>query len=82
MTKILCRKLQSEKSQMAFQPLPGKIGQYIFQNISQEGWQMWLIHQTKLINEYRLDPMSTKAQQFLKEEMLTFLFGNEAMDIE
>ena len=82
MTTILCRKLESEKSQMAFQPVPGKLGEFLYQNISGEAWQMWLIQQTKIINEYRLNPMDPKAQAFLKDEMLTYLFGSEQIDIE
>ncbi|MCP8352579.1 oxidative damage protection protein [Candidatus Synchoanobacter obligatus] len=71
---IYCKKLKQNLPQLAFLPFPGDMGARIQQNISAEAWQQWLIQQTKLINEYRMDPMSEKTQQFLREEMESFLF--------
>jgi Fe-S cluster biosynthesis and repair protein YggX len=56
-------------------PYPGALGQRIYDNISKEAWQLWLRHQTMLINEYRLSPIEPKARKFLVEEMEKFLFG-------
>ena len=41
---------------------PGDLGKRIYLNISQEAWQMWVGHQTMLINEYRLTPVDPKAR--------------------
>jgi len=57
------------------QPYPGELGERIYAHVSQEGWKMWLGHQTMLINEYRLSPMDPKARQFLEQEMENFFFG-------
>jgi Fe-S cluster biosynthesis and repair protein YggX len=57
-------------------PYPGALGQRIYDNISKEAWQLWLRHQTMLINEYRLSPIEPKARKFLVEEMEKFLFGD------
>jgi Fe-S cluster biosynthesis and repair protein YggX len=57
-------------------PYPGPLGQRIYDNISKEAWQLWLRHQTMLINEYRLSPIEPKARKFLVEEMEKFLFGD------
>lgn len=57
------------------QPYPGELGKKIFEQISTEAWQMWLIHQTMLINEYRLSMLDPKAREFLAQEMEKFLFG-------
>lgn len=46
-------------------------------SISKEAWQMWLAHQTMLINEYRLNMLDDKAREFLKTEMNHFLFEEE-----
>ena len=43
-------------------------------SISKEAWELWLGHQTMLINEYRLNLVEPKARTFLKEEMIKFLF--------
>jgi len=36
---------------------------------------MWLEHSKMLINEYRLDLMSPKAQQILREQVEQYFFG-------
>lgn len=56
-------------------PYPGELGQRLFENVSLEAWQMWLQHQTMLINEYRLTPIEPKDRAFLETEMEKFFFG-------
>ena len=56
-------------------PYPGELGQRIYDNVSKEGWQQWVGHQTMLMNEYRLTPVDPKARKFLEEEMEKFFFG-------
>jgi Fe-S cluster biosynthesis and repair protein YggX len=58
-----------------YAPYPGELGKRIYQQVSKEGWQRWVAHQTMLINEYRLTPIEPKARQFLVAEMEKFLFG-------
>jgi Fe-S cluster biosynthesis and repair protein YggX len=57
-------------------PYPGALGKRIFDNVSAEAWQLWLKHQTMLINEYRLTPFEPKSRQFLETEMEKFFFGD------
>ena len=56
-------------------PYPGELGQRIFEEVSKEAWQMWLQHQTMLINENRLSPIEPKDRAFLEGEMDKFFFG-------
>lgn len=72
---VNCVKLGREAEGMDKKPYPGELGERIFNNVSKEAWQMWLQHQTMLINEYRLSPMDPKARQFLEKEMENFFFG-------
>jgi len=72
---VNCVKLQKEAEGLNAQPYPGDLGKRIYENVSQQGWQMWLQHQTILINEYRLTPIEPKARQFLVDEMEKFFFG-------
>ena len=51
---VQCLRLGTEAEGLDFPPVPGALGQKIFENISKEGWQQWLKHQTMLINENRL----------------------------
>ena len=72
---IHCVKLDKEAEGLETSPYPGELGQKILENISREAWQMWLAHQTMLINEYRLTPFEPKARKFLEEEMEKYFFG-------
>ncbi len=71
---MFCKKLASEQDPLDYVPVPGAVGERIFEEISQAAWNLWLIQQTKLINEYRLDLLDPKAQNFLDSEMMQFLF--------
>jgi len=76
MTRMVqCVKLEKEAEGLEYLPYPGELGQKIYDNVSQEGWQMWVGHQTMLMNEYRLTPVDPKARKFLEEEMEKFFFG-------
>ena len=76
MTRIVtCIKLGKEAEGLTAAPYPGDLGRRIFENVSKEAWQMWLKHQTMLINEYRLTPLDPKARSFLEQEMERFFFG-------
>lgn len=72
---VYCMKLGKEAEGLERQPYPGELGKRIFDNISKEAWQMWMKHQTMLINEYGLTPVDPKARQFLVSEMEKFFFG-------
>jgi Fe-S cluster biosynthesis and repair protein YggX len=75
---VHCVKLGREAEGLGYQPYPGELGKRIYDNVSQEAWQMWLRQQTMLINEYRLTPIEPKARQFLEEQMEKFFFGEGA----
>ena len=72
---IYCSKLKKEAEGLPQAPLPGELGKKIYEHISREAWQMWLGHQTMLINEYRLSMIDPKSRAFLMQEMEKFLFG-------
>ena len=75
---VNCVLLGEEKPGLDRPPYPGELGQRIFENVSQEGWQQWLAHQTMLINEYRLVPIEPKDRAFLEAEMEKFFFTGGA----
>ena len=54
--KVHCVKLDKEADGLNAVTYPGELGERIYKEVSQEAWQMWLGHQTMLINEYRLTP--------------------------
>ena len=75
MREVNCVKLKKTAEGLEREPYPGELGAKIFDNVSKEAWDLWLKHQTMLINEYRLTPIEPKARKFLEEEMEKFFFG-------
>jgi Fe-S cluster biosynthesis and repair protein YggX len=72
---VQCVHLKREAPGLDRPPYPGELGKRIYENVSKEGWQKWVAHQTMLINEYRLTPIEPKARKFLEAEMEKFFFG-------
>ena len=71
---VFCHKLQIEAPALTAPPFPGELGERIQKEISKPAWDLWINHQTMLINEYRLNLMTPEARQFLTKEMKKFLF--------
>lgn len=73
---VHCAHLGKDAEGLDRAPYPGPIGQRVYQEISKEAWQLWLAHQTMLINENRLTLIDPDARRFLEKEMEKFLFGD------
>jgi Fe-S cluster biosynthesis and repair protein YggX len=73
--KVKCVVLGKESEGLPRQPYPGELGRRIYESVSQEAWQMWLRHQTMLINENRLSLIDPQARKFLEQQMERFFFG-------
>ncbi|HWS03113.1 MAG TPA: oxidative damage protection protein [Gammaproteobacteria bacterium] len=73
---VNCVKLKKEAEGLDRPTYPGDLGKRVFENVSKEGWQLWVRHQTMLINEYRLSPVDPKARKFIEEQMEKFFFGD------
>ena len=72
---VNCAKLGREAEGLDFPPWPGELGKRVYESISKEAWQLWIQHQTMIINEYRLNAMDPKARELISTEMEKFLFG-------
>lgn len=79
MTRMVqCAKLGKELPAVTYKPFDNPLGQRIYDEISQEAWNMWIEHSKMIVNEYRLDLTSKKAHDVLLEQCETFLFGEGA----
>ena len=76
---VTCRKYKVELEGLARPPLPGAIGQDIFDNVSQKAWAEWTELQTQLINEKQLSTIDPDARKYLAEQREKFL-NNEQHD--
>lgn len=72
---IYCQHLKKEAEGLETVPHPGELGQRIFENISREGWSLWLQQLTMIINEFGLSTADPRAMSLIEEHMLSFLFG-------
>jgi len=76
MTRMVkCVKLGKEAEGLDYPTWPGELGRRIYENVSKQAWQMWLGHQTMLMNEYRINPLDPKARKLIQDEMEKFFFG-------
>lgn len=75
MRTVFCSKLKKDLPGLESAPLPGDFGKKIYDNISQEAWDAWMIEQTKIINELKLKMFEPQAQETLRKQAEIFLFG-------
>lgn len=75
---VHCVKLSRELPGLEKPPYPGELGQRIYENVSQEAWEMWREQVTILINHYGLTLADPQAQDFLRQQMEEFFFGEDA----
>lgn len=75
---VQCVYLKKEAEGLAFPTYPGDLGKRIYENVSKEAWQLWLKHQTMLVNENRLNLADQRARQYLARQMEKFLFDEGA----
>jgi len=75
---VKCVKLGRELPGLNRPPFPGALGQRVFENVSQMGWQLWQSQSALLINHYGLILRDPAAQKFLMEQLEEFFFGEGA----
>ena len=80
MTTLYCIKLNKELEGLERAPYPGELGKKILCSVSKEAWQMWLDHQTMLINENNLNLFEESSQKYLKDQMEKYFFSNDDLD--
>jgi Fe-S cluster biosynthesis and repair protein YggX len=73
---VLCSRYKQELEGLDEPPFDNDFGQKIYDNVSKKAWHDWTEHQKMLLNEYRLQPWTPQAQEFLAEQMQRFFFGD------
>ncbi len=72
---VFCTKYKAEMEGLDEPPFDTDFGQKIYKNVSKQAWGEWVERQKMLLNEYRLQPWTREAQEFLVEQMNEFFFG-------
>ena len=75
MRTVKCVKLGTEAPGLERAPFPGALGKRILDEVSAEGWELWLEHQKMLMNEYRIDLSDKSSRQILKQQCEQFFWG-------
>lgn len=73
---VICIKLGREAEGLALPPMPGDLGQRLFDNVSKEAWDQWIRMQTMIINENRLNMADTGHRKYLAEQVKKHFFGD------
>ncbi len=55
-----------------------ELRQRIYDSVSMEAWEMWKGFLTMILNEYRLNVMDPQADEFIRQQMEEFFFGEGA----
>ena len=88
---VYCAKLQKEAPGIDEDDLQGSIAlemiesmggselrRRIYENVSMEAWELWKGFLTMILNEYRLNVMDPQADEFIRQQMEEFFFGEGA----
>lgn len=57
-----------------YPPYPGILGKKIYKEISKIAWEKWIIEQTKIINEQKLNMIKKEDRKKIENYMQLFLF--------
>ncbi|MCC6647466.1 MAG: oxidative damage protection protein [Polyangiaceae bacterium] len=77
---VQCRKLGKPLPGLKRKPYRNDLGQRIYDEVSQEAWDLWLKESVRLVNTYRLDLGSSAGQQFMLKQAAIY-FGFEEGDV-
>ncbi len=76
---VFCRKFGKELPGFDTPPIPGPLGQDIYDHVSIQAWTEWQELQKMLINEHHLSLQDLSARRYLMDQMKKF-FQNEEVD--
>ncbi|NCF44879.1 MAG: oxidative damage protection protein [Proteobacteria bacterium] len=77
---VHCSRYQQDLIGLDQPPLPGPMGERIFNEVSAQAWQEWQELQTMLINEKHLSLIEPETRKYLVEQMWRY-FANQCTDL-
>ena len=72
---VFCRRFKKEMPGLETPPLPGAMGEDIFENVSRQAWEEWQKLQTMLINEKHLNLREKDARKYINSQRALYLEG-------
>ncbi|MBL8759188.1 MAG: Fe(2+)-trafficking protein [Phycisphaerae bacterium] len=77
--EMVCRQTGKPGNRLPRPPFKGPVGQWIYDNITRETFDLWIRQGTKVINELRLDLSRDKDQEVYDQHMREFLGIDDAI---
>ncbi len=79
--EVTCSRFGERLPGLAKAPLPGALGQRIYEEISERAWNEWTDQEILVINHYGLNLVHAKHHEFLMSKMKAWLFdGADGVD--
>ncbi|MBI2882020.1 MAG: oxidative damage protection protein [Candidatus Tectomicrobia bacterium] len=75
---VKCVKLGHEAPGLDEPPIPGELGRKVYENVSREGWDLFLEYFKMIVNEYRLNLMDESTDEIFNKAIEDFFFGGDA----
>ncbi len=72
---VHCIKLEKDLPGLSRPPLPGELGEKVYQTVSKEAFKMFTEHFKMVVNEYRLDLTSPSTDKIFEDQMRDYFFG-------
>ncbi len=72
---VHCAKLHQDLPGLDEAPFDHPLGERVYNEVSQQAWEMWKEHLKMIINEFRLNPATMEAQEMILKQMEAFFFG-------
>lgn len=72
---VHCVKLDKDLPGLAKPPVPGELGQMIYEKVSKEAFKMFMDYFKIIVNEYRIDLTSPESDKIFVDQMKEFFFG-------
>lgn len=78
MRMVQCVKLKQELPGLDSPPIPGELGQRVYENVSAQAWKQFEDYFLMVINENRLDMMDDATNEIFFNQIEAFLFKDTA----
>ncbi len=72
---VRCIKLHQDLPGLDRPPLPGELGEQIYENVSKQAFKMFAEHFKMIVNEYRLDLSSPATDKVYEDQLRDYFFG-------
>lgn len=72
---VHCIKLGKDLPGLSKPPIPGELGQKIYDSVSKEAFKMFMDYFRIIVNEYRIDLTSPESDKIFEDQMREYFFG-------